>query len=286
MLIGKIKHLLMEEIKETPAGGAPVESEKSATPPPATPTPPVQKAGETTVDDYGYEIPKSQQGNADKKADPAAKSEQQEAAGGDENDEVKEPVSGYNEKEIIAAAKEEPAKKEEEKKEPPKSLKEELGYELAVPDAKELPKEDSQKIVDLAKAHKLPKEATEALLAQKKSEYQSFLSAQKESQEAYKKAVTEQKASWYKELQNDPEFGGEKLNKSLNRAEKVLQDFFPNTKKELTARKSMLPPYVMRDLAKAYEHLYRPEKFTQGDKISDDKKNDDKEENNPLDFYT
>ena len=286
MLLGKIKHLLFEEIKDSAAGGDP-ESAKPATSQAAPSPEAVQEAGESTVDDHGYDIVKpKQEGAQDKKASASKESQQ---ADSEDSDEIKDPVSGYDEKEIEAAAAAKEKEKPVEDKKPPeaaKSLKDELGYELAVPEEKELPKEDSQKIVELAKAHKLPKEATEALLAQKKLEYQGFLAAQKESQEVYKKAIADQKASWFKELKEDPEFGGEKLNKSLNRAEKVLQDFFPATKKVLTERKSMLPPYVMRDLAKAYEHLYRPESFTQGDKPSADKNTEQKEENNPLDFYT
>jgi hypothetical protein len=46
----------------------------------------------------------------------------------------------------------------------------------------------------------------------------------------------------------------------------------------------MLPPYVMRDLAKLAEHLYKTERLQQGDPPAPAKSKDD--EDSPYAFYT
>ena len=57
----------------------------------------------------------------------------------------------------------------------------------------------------------------------------------------------------------------------------------PNTKKELTKSGAMLPPWVMRDLAKLAETLYASPKLVQGDPVVPREEVDDEDAH--LAFY-
>ena len=85
-------------------------------------------------------------------------------------------------------------------------------------------------------------------------------------------------------MKNDPALGGEKFEHNVMQAEKVLEEFMRATKTMLTERGSMLPPYVMRDLARLAEHLYAAPVFNSGEPPAPPP--EPKEENNdPLAFY-
>jgi hypothetical protein len=92
-------------------------------------------------------------------------------------------------------------------------------------------------------------------------------------------------AQWYRELKEDPNFGGEKFLHNVKRAERVVQDYMPNLKNKLTESKVMLPPYVMKDLFLLAKQLYSSGEHVEGDptKASDDK--DKEKEVDPLAFY-
>ena len=157
----------------------------------------------------------------------------------------------------------------------------ELGYEL---DAKDLDSKEVTKIKEFAKTHSLTKEAAQAFLDQKLSETKAATKSYEDRKLAAENAVKEVKINWDKELRTDKTFGGENFERNIMQAERVLSEMMPETKKALTERKSMLPPYVMRDLAKLAETLYKPEKMIQGESSIAEKKNE--KEVNHLDFYT
>lgn len=110
-------------------------------------------------------------------------------------------------------------------------------------------------IKNFVAANKLSKEATQ--------EYVALAKGFKAQQEAYEKdraAKIEQnaqkmKSDWFNELKQDKEFGGQNFDTSLKKVDVVLDRFFPNTKKDLTTKKGMLPPSIMRDLQSLHKAL-------------------------------
>lgn len=188
-------------------------------------------------------------------------------------EEIKNAVSGYGkEPEVIV---------DDPPVIPPvEQPKVDLGYEI---ETKDLDPKEALKIKEFAKTHSLTKEAAQAFANMRFSESQAVKQAELDNQKRFDKEIAETKANWHKELKTHPTFGGEKFDHNVLQVEKLLTDHLPETKKVLTERKSMLPPYVMRDLAKFAEHLYSTEKMVQGDPQITDKPID--EEYNHLDFY-
>lgn len=99
---------------------------------------------------------------------------------------------------------------------------------------------DKDKLTKFALDNKFTKEQLEAYTKLVKEDLDETEKSQKEN-------IKVQRNQWKTELMNDPEFGGENFDKNVDRVEKVLQNFMPNTKKVLTERGSVLPPYIMRD---------------------------------------
>lgn len=123
---------------------------------------------------------------------------------------------------------------------PPANDEEKLKKELS-DIVKDLPDDiDKDKITKFALDNKLNKEQLQAYAEFIKEEGKSLEASQKE-------AVKAQRSEWKNELITDPEFGGENFDKNVDRVEKVLENYMPNTKKILTERGTMLPPYIMRD---------------------------------------
>lgn len=245
------------------AGGAAPESKAPATA--AQGAAPDNKAIEADgdkFDELGYEKDSSPQPGAEKPEGkkPEAKPPTDEP--------IKEPATGYGEKppvveEIV-----------EEKKPEPPAIDAELGFEVKIEGAA---KEEIQKITDFAKKNKLSKEQVAAYAELRKGEIAQYNAAVLKAQNDAKLEVARTRANWDKELRTDPDFGGDKFGANVKMTEKVLKDFMPNTKKMLTERGSMLPPYVMRDLAKMAEHLYSGDKFVQGDPPAPPKASEDKD---------
>lgn len=252
-----------EEIKETGSGPAPVVA--AATPAPET-------------DDLGYEVAPAKTENTDVKAatDKANAEAAARAAAGAANDAAAsaekpiDPATGYGD---------EPPKVEEAAPptEPPVAT--DLGYELK---AEGLPKEEVDKVASIAKKHNLSQEIAQDLLNLRKSELQAAeeMAVRVKNEQEAERIKT--RVKWHKELKEDPHFGGEKFGFNVMQAEKVVQEFMPNTKKVLTERKSMLPPYVMRDLAKLASTLYATEKLQGGEVVVPPKKDSVDE---ALEFY-
>lgn len=239
---------------ETPATPPKVEA-KTETPKAEAAPAPAAKA----VDEFGYEVdPKDAPKPAEKKPE-----------------EIKlDESTGYGEN---------PPEVPEEEPAPPVTEPEiKLEYEL---DSKDVDEKEAVKIKEFAKTHKLTKEAAQAFMDLKRTELKSAAEAKAESEKQQAKAVATLKSNWFNELKNDPTFGGEQFKYNLMQAEKVLKDHLPETKKILTERKSMLPPYVMRDLAKLAAHLYSSDNFTQGEPTIPDKPVVNEKESH-LSFYS
>lgn len=185
-------------------------------------------------------------------------------------------ATGYDEKPPKAEDKKE-AKTEEEKKPEEKAKEVEL-------DLKDLPEEDAIDLKQFVKEHNVPKELAQVMADKKKAEYKKYEIALKARKEKIEKDQEKLKADWHDELKNDSTFGGEKFSYNIKQAEKVIDQFMPNLKSQLLKNKAMLPPYVMKDLAKLAKHLYSSEVLTQGDPIVQTKATDDKEDH--LAFYT
>lgn len=266
----KFSTIKLDKLKEGADGAAPTETK---TPPANEKDPKTPETPGNNVDEYGYE----KEPKADDKADKVEKPNKDGAKKDDKApEEIQDPATGYG----IKEPKEE--KKEDPPPPPPEEKKIELEFELEV---KDLDKDEANKIKEFVKNNKLPKEAAQALVDLKKSEIAEIKKATDEYKKEQAKAVADLKASWDKELRTDPNFGGDKFAHNITRVEKLMTDFLGETKKVLTERKSMLPPYVMRDLARLADKLYATDKLVQGDP-SGEKETAKKEENDPLAFYT
>src|SRR5690606_22788749 len=91
--------------------------------------------------------------------------------------------------------------------------------------------------------NKMTKEQIQAYVKFTKEDVASFNQKQAE-------ALKVQRESWVNELKTDASFGGENFTKNVDKVEKVLAKYMPETKKMLTERKGMLPPTLMKDLLK------------------------------------
>ncbi len=246
-------------------GGAPPVVPAEQVPPAATP-PPVEAEGDG-FDDLGYpkaaaQKPPEKAGEAPKAGDPKEKAPAPEA---------KEDLTGYGK---------EPLKVEPPADAPP-----------AVPPTppddfdkalEGVPVAEAKEIKAFAVENNLPAEIAKKWGEKVKAnvEQQKINSTMAEKQMEHQKSV--QRQSWYKELKEDKDFGGEKFDLNTTRAQKVFSEFMPSTKKALTANGSMLPPYVMRDLAKLADHLYATDKLQTGEPIVPEVA---KDEDDGTDFY-
>jgi hypothetical protein len=246
-----IKMLILEQLSEGAAGGgAPAVESKPAVVPVI---PAVSAAPEGEGDNYdelGYE--KVQATEGDKTPVAAAKPVEKKP-----EEKPIEPASGYGLK--PAVVKEEPVVTP-----PVAPVKIELGYEVKT---EGLPVEEANKILTYAKKHGVTKEAAQEMLDDRKAELTSRANEKVEFQKNVEKQAAKTRDDWEQELKTDPKFGGENFVSNVHKAEKVLQQNMPNTKKMLTERGTKLPPYVMRDLLAMYDLLYGTEKLTLGESI-------------------
>jgi len=240
--------------------------------PPATPV--VQDItpvpGEKKFDDDGYEII--------------------EEPGAEETDEVvppkenpkppEEEIEGEN---ITGYDPEKPPEKPSEEVKPP------IKDEPPVVDGKEIKldlvglDEDAQaKVNEFVKKHGVNEKVGQAYADDLKADKaQAAANAAQDAQDA-KNRLVETRREWFEELKTDKDFGGEKFAFNVKQVHKVVEDFMPNLKKQLTAMDAMMPPYVMKDLAKLAGHLYGAKTLATGDPLppAPEVKEDD-----PLAFY-
>lgn len=135
----------------------------------------------------------------------------------------------------------------EETTEPPKGE--------ALFDESGLSKDQIIGIKNFVAANKLSKEAAQEYVALAKGFKTQVEAYEKERAAKIQQAAQKQKANWFNELKQDKDFGGQNFDANLKKVDVVLDRFFPNTKKELTTNKSMLPPSVMRDLQSLHKAL-------------------------------
>lgn len=214
------------------------------TPPPADPAPPADPIKDM------YDTPPADPTPSD---DPAPSDAPKDNATGYGDD----PAPSDPPKEDPAPAdppKDDPAPTEEELKDAEKLLKFEIKESLG-----NLPEGlDKESIEAFVLENKMTKEQVDA--------YVKFAQAESDQQATnLEEARKQQKVDWTNELKNDETFGGDNFNINIDRAEKMLGDHLPNLKKALTERGSMLPPYIMKDLANLYKTLNPTTTLVNGD---------------------
>lgn len=200
-----------------------------------------------------------------KKVEPEVKPEDKPV----KEPEVKDPSTGYKkvegEPEVKPEVKTVPEVKPGDKT-PEQILKEEIDTALG-----DLP--DKETISAFAIEHKLTKDQVQAYVGLRKSEDAKFLQDNADR-------VKETREGWTNELKDDPDFGGENFDKNVDRVEKVYDEYMPNTKKALTGKGNVLPPYIMRDLLSLSKTLNPTTDLITGDASVPAKK-----EENFLDTY-
>lgn len=208
-------------------------------------------------DEYGY----------DKIPEPESKEPEQTPEVKEEDTKVDKPATGYGEKDEPEPKKEEkdgPASKEEDEKPEEEKEKSQKEIQEAV---KGLPDNfDKDKVAKFASDNNFSKEQIESYVELVKAEEAEVAKSQE-------KAIQKQRSEWKEELMNDTDFGGENFDKNVDRVEKVLQNHFPSTKKVLTERGSMLPPYIMKDFL-ALSKVLNPTTPLVGGEPSQPKEND------------
>ena len=196
-------------------------------------------------DNNGYEITPDPEKKPEVDPEPAKDPEKKE-----------DPSTGYSKDQVDPEPAKDPEKKPEvdpeaDPKKDEDKLKEEINTALGDYADKEL-------ISEFAIKNNMTKEQVEAYVTLMKAEDSKF-AEEKETQRVA------QRSSWKKELMDDNSFGGDNFDINVDRVEKVLTNFMPNTKKVLTERGSMLPPYIMRDLLSVSKALNPNTKLVNGD---------------------
>ena len=243
------------------------------------------KSKEPELDENGYEIQQEEgQGKEEDKSkkDEGKKSstgysdnqKSEEKKGESKEGEVKDPKSGYSEEEPKAPKKDE---KKEEGKSDKNSNKD---FKL---DTEGLLEDEIKDLNDFIKTHSINEKQAQAMVDQKKDDVKKYDTMVADDKSEVERKAQERRVAWHRELKEDSTFGGENFAHSIKQAEKVIDEHLPNLKKVLTEEGGMLPPYVMKDLAKLAGTLYSTEKLNQGEPADKGKEEDD--ENDPLAFY-
>lgn len=264
--------IMAEADSDTKGGGAPESKEEPKKDLPKDDTK-SKEEGDIEYDDLGYAKPKDDKTPESKKEPKKDESKKEPDATGYEKEppkEKEEDSTGYSEDDD----KDEAGDDDKKPKEDPEDLKLDTG---------DLVEDEIKQIKEFAKKHKITKEVAQALVDAKKAEVQSLKAEMKKHEKLQQAKIIETKRGWRKELMEDSTFGGENFDKNILKANKVVQEFLPNTKKMLTEKGSMLPPYVMRDLVKLADHLYATENMVAGDPSVPKKTENETED--PLDFY-
>ena len=192
------------------------------------------KPAEPKADDFGYTA-------AEPKVEPAAEPKVEPVAEpvAEPKTEpvVENPATGYDDKNKVEPAAEPKAEPKTEPVTEPKT-EDEIKKEF---DGLLTDFSDKEVILDFAIKQKLTKEQVEAYVSLRKEEDARLIAK-------FDNDKIEARSKWSNELKEDKDFGGDDFDKNINRVEKVLENFMPNTKKVLTDTKGMLPPYIMRDL--------------------------------------
>lgn len=216
---------------------------------------PTPTTDDPKVDDYGYEItdpekkPQEDPKEPESKPQEDPKPEDDKTSTGytEENEPDPETKTGY---ESDPGEEKDPEPEVEETDEEKKQeAKRKEDVEKAV---EGLPESfDKKRVAEFALEHKLTKEQVEAYTKWAKED-QELLQRTQASQ------IKTQRQSWYKELKEDKDFGGENsknFTKNLHEVDKLMDKHMPELKKDLTERKGMLPPNIMKGLLRISKML-------------------------------
>lgn len=273
------KQLLDEKKDGEGGGGIPKPPASAATPPapsatpPAPPTPGPGEPGHVpSAKDLGYDddppAPPEKKPD-DKKVDPPA------PPATDPPVEIKEPATGYGKtppKEEDDPPADPPA--------PPVADPKDADIEKHLGDG--LPKEEVEKIKAFAKANEMTEKQLKAYGELRRQEIKDMEAAVAKRSEEMEKLKRQTHREWDKELREDPAFGGDKFQENVTLVERLVQDFLPGYKKRLTEAGGMMPPYLMRDLAKLAKSVYKTETLVHGDPPAPP---EEKKSDGPLDPY-
>jgi hypothetical protein len=209
-------------------------------------TPPV----EDKTDDFGYST-------ENEKVVPPVEDKKDAPAKTDDKP-VDKPVSGYGKDDNVTPPVED--KKDAPAQVDDKDLTDEQKHEKEITEAVNALGDsfDKEKIAKFAKDNKLSKAQVEAYANFAKEEEAEIIKSQEIK-------IQETRKAWKQELFKDPEFGGVNFDLNVDRVEKVLANYMPETKKMLTDKRSVLPPYVMKDLLKLSKALNPTTSFVGGD---------------------
>ncbi len=122
------------------------------------------------------------------------------------------PAEAKQPEQQLLFGEEKPAEGEKPAEEPKPA--EEIVYNFSLPDGQEIPEESAKEFGEFAKSQNLSQDQAQAAL-NKFYEYE----------QAKVNQVQETFKQWKAETEADPEYGGQNLTASVNRAKKVLQAF-------------------------------------------------------------
>jgi hypothetical protein len=246
--------------------GAPPQTPPSETPPATPPSDPPPKAEGDHLDDLGYEKPK---GETPKPGDKPPKTPPKEPT------KVENPVTGYGDE--PPKVDDPPATPPVTPPAPPTDLEKKL--EGLNPGFLAIAKEQIDKLG-------LDGEKLDKFIEFKKQEQKEAIDWVQHQKDETARQEKIRNAGWHKELKEDPVFGGENFALNVSRGEKVLDEYLPELKKELTMAKQMLRPSIMRGLARLADQLYPDDNLVQGDPPPPEGDKGSKNEKvDPLAFY-
>jgi hypothetical protein len=261
---------------ETPPANDPNSSKSAGQQPPAKGAANLETQGAET-DEFGYE--KAPAAPGEKKEGEAPKEGQEPPkAPAAEPKKVEDPATGYGKEPVV-----DPSKKADDKTPPAPPSDLEKRLETLPQELQDEVKEDVARMSKMKLSPEAEKEQIDFLVERANKKFTNAKTNFENNEQTAKIRKQERNKGWFKELKEDPSFGGDKFDGNVHRAEQVLADRLPRTKKILTEAKEMLPPYLMRDLLENWERDNPADKMVTGEPPAPENKDD--ESNNPLDFY-
>lgn len=197
------------------------------------------------LDDLGYPIQKPASEPEKKQPDKAdvKKAEKKDPPGDEEKD-----STGYGDVDV-EEKKADPPPADDKKKDPPAEEKKD-GDELKI-EVKDLPADESKRLVEFAKTHKMSKEQAQALGELRSNDIKALNQQIEEENKAFTDLVNNQKIQWKKDLLKDKDFSGvdgSEYDHNHKIVKNAFNEFFPETKKMLDSNKGVLPPSTMKDI--------------------------------------
>ena len=138
---------------------------------------------------------------------------------------------------------------------PPPAPAEPLKLDFELDDSK-LPQEDSKVIRAIIKEEGLTEKQAKRLVAARAAEVAEFEKSNQDFEAEQDRLLKAKRREWDAELRNDPDFGKEKFGHNVKLVDKVLKDFGSEFEKALTDSNGVMPPYLMRMVARVGAKLY------------------------------